>query len=289
MPKRRAQFSPLFAPKAQPVEKTPAPAGCTPQFAPNVAHQLSLDAMFSLLRSNHVGQWMVSVSRATDEWHGNLSFNEAFDASQTGNWNAPAIKTVTVPELTGISDDMRYYNEVSGDQLDIASFCSGEPEYWQVAEPIQKPCGRVLRFAVEIGGLGDISADDLRNRGEAIIAMINSLELQGHSVEVSIVRAFTNSRGESYKFLIPIKNAGEGMDVRRLQFMLGHPAFYRRCLFGLAELAQGADMRTCGTRTLEYAPEGFIHISHRQGLGTSERAMAWAKDFAQAIPTIPQN
>jgi len=228
--------------------------------------------------------WMRSIKRESDDWNGNMSYSDALNAAEFGQWSAPEIKNLTLPKLTSASDDMRYYYDVCGEVLDVSSFCSGEPEYWQCSEPIQKPVGRVLRFAVEIGGLGDISAERLKNRGEAIIAMVNSLELQGHSVEVTVVRAYTNRDGNSYKFLIPIKAAGQAIDIQRFQFIIGHPSFFRRCLFGLSELAQGKDIDNCGTRTEEYAPDGFIHISHKQGLCYSPReSMDWAKQFAQSI------
>ena len=241
-------------------------------FLPGMTHTVQLSTLFELIQSRHIGTWMRSVEQDASDWNGGMTYFEACNAAVLGKWDAPKINALTLPELTSVSDDRRYFNDVSGEQLDIAAYCGGEPEYWQNSEPIEKPCGRIFKFAVEIGGLGDIDADHLRNRGEAIIALINSLELQGHSIEVTIVRAWTNHDHQEFRFLVPIKQAGQSVDVRRLQFIIGHPSFYRRCLFGLTELAQGKNMRTCGTTTDMYMPEGYIHIGHKSGLGSAEDA-----------------
>lgn len=262
---------------------TKSAAKALPMFAADTVHTVELSALLSMLRA-HKASWMDgAVNRRTDDWNGNMSYDEALNAAELGQWSAPTIPALTLPELTSQSDDMRYYNDFIGSQLDIAAYCSGEPEYWQVAEPIAKPVGRVIRLAVEIGGLGDVDARHLKNRGEAIVALVNSLELQGHSVEVTVVRAFANKAKNNYQFLIPIKHAGQALDIKRFQFIIGHPAFYRRCLFGLAELAQGVSMDDCTTYTQSFAPNGFVHIRYTAGLGEANTAIDWATQFAQSF------
>jgi len=252
-------------------------------YLPEQVHTIPLSDLFELLHQS--ADWMRSTTRVSDEFNGCMSYSEALTAAEFGQWHAPKIKALTFPELTAPSDELRYFNDVTGGQLDIAAFCSGEPEYWQNAEPIQKPIGRVLRFAVEIGGLGDVEAGHLRARGEAIIALVNSLELQGHSVEITVIRAWTNTDKKNYKLLIPVKHAGQALDTKRFQFIIGHPAFYRRCLFGLTELAQGKPLAGsgCGTWTQEFAPDGFIHIGHKTGLAPDAIAMKWAQEFASTL------
>lgn len=259
-------------------------AKALPMFAAETTHTLELSALLSTLRANQ-HYWMEqSVTHMSYEWNGWMEYSEALDAAEYGRWSAPSIPALTLPELTQQSDEMRYFNDVCGAQLDIAAYCNGEPEYWQVAEPIAKPIGRVIRLAVEIGGLGNVTAVELRNRGEAIIALVNSLELQGHSVEVTIVRAFSNQSEQNYRFLVPIKHAGQAIDIKRFQFIIGHPSFYRRLFFGLTELAQGESMRDNVTRTRNYAPDGFIHIPHGEGLfHSAAESLEWAKQFAYSL------
>jgi hypothetical protein len=179
------------------------------EYAPETVHTIELPELFSVLRNSTVKGY--GRIRPTDDWNGNLDYDAALDAAEFGKWIAPKIENLTVPSLETESEDMRYFYDVTGNTLDVASYISGEPEYWITEEPIRKPCGRVIRLAVEIGGLGIVSAHAMANRGRAIIALIHSLELQGHSIELTIVRAFTNARGENYRFLIPIKHAGQSL------------------------------------------------------------------------------
>jgi hypothetical protein len=250
-------------------------------------HTVELPEFFAAIRTQMPFQSHTVWSDAS-AWNGGLSFDAALDAAEFGKWSAPKIEALTIPQIEGESEEMRYSYDVIGQTLDIAAFLSGEPECWQVEEPIRKPCGRVIRLAVEIGGLADIDAAQLTNRGQAIIALVNSLELAGHSVEVTIVRAFhTKQKGggrNNYRFLIPVKHAGQSLDMKRLQFMLGHAAFYRRCLFGISEVATGHSITKVTTYTDSYEPAGFMHIPHKEGLMNSlSAALDWAKRFADSL------
>jgi hypothetical protein len=245
-------------------------------------HTIELPELFHVLRSSMIRN-SVAKFQESSNWNGGMTWQESLDAAQFGQWTEPKIESITLPEVQAESDDVRYSYDVVGNHLDVASYISGEPEYWLTEEPIRKPCGRVIRVAVEIGGAFGVSAASMANRGQAIIALINSLELAGHSVELTIVRAY-RSKGENYKFLIPVKHAGQPIDIKRLQFMIGHPSFYRRCLFGLAEVAHGETIESRSTGTESYRPDGYTHIPVHAGLSeTREESLDWAQNFALTL------
>lgn len=245
-------------------------------FQPGI-HQLELSELFNLIRTKkpaNVG------SREANEWNGYLTLAEALDAAELGKWSAPKIRSVTLPDITGESEETRYFYDVVGNNLDIPAFVAGEPEYWQTEEALRKPCGKVIRLSIEIGGKSLITATELANRGQAIVALINSLEMQGHSVELTIVRAYRNTSDEHYRFLIPVKHAGMAIDMKRIQFMIGHPAFYRMVLFALAEIAHG----DTNTWTESFEPGQTTHIRASQGLQESlDNSIRWAQEFAQTL------
>jgi hypothetical protein len=252
------------------------------KFAPG-NHELGLTELFALVR-NVNPTWMATETEP-NTWNGGLTMADALDAAEFGRWDAPAIESITLPEIAGESIDTQYRYDVTGMALDVATFLSGEPEYWRDEITVPKPCGRVIRLSIEIGGMNEVSAASMANRGQAIIALINSLELQGHSVELTIVRAYVNTSSERYSFLIPVKHAGQALDMKRIQFMIGHPSFYRRVLFGLAEVAHNASLGTVSTGTREYCPEGFTaHIPSYAGLSsTLDGSLNWAKQFALTL------
>lgn len=253
------------------------------KYPADTVNTIEFPELFHVLRSGKVRN-SLAVNQESCSWNGNLSWIESLDAAELGKWEAPKIESITLPEISGTSEDVRYFYDVTGNSFDVAAYLSGEPECWLVEEPVIKPCGRVIRLAVEIGGNQSIAAESMANRGQAIIALINSLELAGNSVELTIVRAYKNDRDENYKFLIPIKHAGQSIDMKRIQFMIGNPAFYRRCLFGLAEIAHGESLYSCSTSTRSYQPEGFLHIPSYEGLSESlENSLEWAKRFARNL------
>jgi hypothetical protein len=256
------------------------------KYVPDAVHTLELPQLFSDLRSANIHGSM-PMNQDSFEWNGNLTWDESLDAAEFGKWTAPVIEAITLPEITSESEDNRYFYDVTGTSFDMSAHLSGEPESWLVEEPVRKPCGRIIRLAIEIGGNQSVAAQEMTNRGRAIVALINSLELAGHSVELTIVRAYHNARSEHYKFLIPVKHAGQSIDMKRIQFMIGHPAFYRRCLFGLTEIAQGESQQTCLTRTGSYIPSGYFHIPFDAGLDRDSNAsLEWARQFAHSLESI---
>src|SRR5215469_12808277 len=112
-----------------------------PMFSHGEIHTVELSHIFAMFRSNLVGDWMTAVSRYNSEFNAHTSFEDALNAAEFGQWDAPTIESLSLPVLTSESDDMRYFNDVTGDQLDVAAYCAGEPEYWQTAESIYKPQG----------------------------------------------------------------------------------------------------------------------------------------------------
>jgi len=257
------------------------------QFKAGEIVNLSLPDVFSLLHKveDKHPNWS-SVSRPPYSWNGDLTYNQALRFAEFGWPDAPQLGRIVVPNVHDLIQDQTCFYDVCGEVLDVPAYISGStPDCWINYEDEPKT-SNVIRLAVEIGGLGDVSADSMKNRGEAIIAMINSLELAGHSIELNIVRCFSESRyGDAdYTFLIRVKDAGQVMDIQRVQFMLGHPAFYRRCLFGLSEIAKGSSMDKKNTWTRSYAPDGYVHIPHNCGrYEDSEDSMYWAKVFAETI------
>lgn len=227
---------------------------------------------------------------STCSWNGNLSYSQALDFAEFGWPDAPLIERIAVPDVQSMIEEDEPIWDVAGGLLDVPTYLSHTPECFSYDEPVQKPA-RLIRLAVEIGGLQNVSETQLQNRGEAIIAIINSLQLAGHSVELNIVRAWSTNHYDTkpqYSVMVRAKDAGQVLDIQRLQFMIGHPAFYRRLLFGISEWAQGASMRDLSTYTKTFVPNdaGIVHIPYNSGLyEDADTSMAWARAFADGLNT----
>lgn len=254
------------------------------KFASGAVHTLSLPEMFGLLHEVKQHPDFAAICYETDEWNGHLDFDTALRFAEFGWSDAPTIERITVPNVHSLIEEETFYYDVCGEVLDMPAHLSGSPECWMSYESELKPKS-VIKLAVELGGAGTVPAYQLKNRGEAIIALINSLELAGHSIELNIVRAFTEKRTDkTWQFLIRVKDAGQVLDIQRLQFMIGHPAFYRRCLFGLGEIAKGSSMMDRNTYTASYKPAGYVHIPSDAGLYSDpQTSLAWASAFADGL------
>lgn len=217
---------------------------------------------------------------------GGMLPSEALDALENGWKNAPAISELSIPALPARIDETVFYNDVCGDVLDIGAYCAGLPECLIQTETRQTVGTKILRFAVEIGGNSAIQAREMRHRGTAMVALINALELSGYSVELTIVRSFAEDYGFGRKhvYMIPLKQAGEVLNMPLVQFAIGHPSFFRRCLFGLTEYKTGKSMWKSKATTTNYRPDGFIHFSHRDGLSNSEaESLKWAESMVAML------
>jgi hypothetical protein len=246
---------------------------------------ITLSELYTILHSieNRANHWRCFTP--AEEWNGHMDYSEALRAAEFGWDNAPEIRSISLPEIRTAADSQTYNYNVTGEILDVGTYLTGAPECW--LEPVSEPQPtRIIKLAIEIGGAQFITGAQMANRGQAIVALVNALELAGYSVELTVVRSFAKNYGfdTPCTFLIPIKHAGNALDMRRIQFMIGHPAFFRKCLFGLTEWAIDASIKTTRVATQVYKPEGYIHIPHNCGLAdTLDESLEWASGFAAGL------
>ena len=248
---------------------------------------VTLPEFFSILRKVEATETGTFAAKWSGDstWSGGMTYSEAVNAAELGWDNAPEIKNITLPCVQALIPETNYFPDVTGEILDFGAYFAGTPECWLQREDIEVTGNKVLRLSVEIGGSCAIEAAWLRNRGEAIIALINSLELAGYSIELLIVSASITKESFRYVHLIPAKQAGEALDTRRIQFMFT-PAFYRRCIFAIEENFLGRSLYS-GNWSDNYHPEGYIHLRYTDGLCmTLDESIKWAEAFASAVVDV---
>lgn len=208
-------------------------------------------------------------------FYGGMSYDVAADSAENVYKNAPTIPHLEIPGLHVRMDDVTYDYQVTGEILDVANYISGIPEHWLMPEPAPIVGNKIIRISVEIGGNANVKAEWMRYRGNAVVTLIHALEVQGYSVELTLVRAFTLS-GKEHVFIVPLKDLGEPLNTNRIQFVIGHPAFFRRCAWAVSQLLTDRDMRNA--KSLSYPLDTDLHLPWNEGLSTNEGdAMQWAK------------
>lgn len=194
---------------------------------------------------------------------------------------------------------------ISGSVVDVGRYMAGEPEcMMDFREEITKGQGqRIVKISIDIGLSAGGSTEAIFNRGSAAIALIDALETSGLVAEVWAVVANGYNHGRGYGtvppffFTIPIKRAGEALELDRLAYVLCHASMYRRHVFcwqeGQNETVQkemGVAGNGYGTGSYDYPEalieEGEIHIAsigtNHEPWRSTESATRWALDQLRA-------
>lgn len=128
-----------------------------------------------------------------------------------------------------------YRMEVTGQFFDVGLVVSGEPECWfqEETEPIRK----VAKIAVNATASCGTSANLIRNRGAAIVALADHLQQVGWIVELSVffVALGHANRDNNENTIIRIDVPTRPVDIDELAFLVAHPAGFRRLGFAAEE------------------------------------------------------
>lgn len=176
-----------------------------------------------------------------DRWYGTNSFEEAMTLAREGwkdglelisNLSAKLERStshlVTKPSMQW---------DVAGDFADAGLFVTGVPECMGsfVEMEIDKPIVRILmNLSVSCG----VGAEAIMRRGAACVALVDALENAGRSCEIVVAAGSGYSYDqETWKTMhvVPVKLAGEPLELDRMAFLLAHPSSFRRLFFSAWE------------------------------------------------------
>tara|TARA_R110000824_G_scaffold95438_1_gene229510 strand:- start:349 stop:1188 length:840 start_codon:yes stop_codon:yes gene_type:complete len=166
-------------------------------------------------------------------WNGGGTFEEAVDLITYG-WSEGAEKIVKgIRALEqGFSTRKNAYS-IAGGRPKISRVISGRPDC-MVRRGKRKGRKKVIRLGVNLSANYKVRARDIQNFGIGLLTVVNSLETQGFSVELTAYEK-SAKMGDTITIATRIKNAGDALDVDRAAFVLSHPAFLRRLMFAIIE------------------------------------------------------
>jgi len=143
------------------------------------------------------------------------------------------------------SYDPRQVLAVSGDEVDVGLYLSGEPECMYDYEMLETPSfGKVAKIIVNLAGSAGVKAETMFKRGAAAVLLIDALEQSGIRCEVWALPKSTSGDGEpvergsgkgAFVVHVCVKQADDPVELDRLAFMLAHPAAFRRLGFRIME------------------------------------------------------
>jgi hypothetical protein len=135
--------------------------------------------------------------------------------------------------------------DVAGGVVDVGRWCAGLPDHMIdfPTEPAEK-MGKVVRVFIDYGASSQYTAEFIRNRGVAILALVDTLKSLGVSMEIwgeTAVRNSGNAKTETvHTTVTKLHDPSNKLDIDELMFALGHPSMLRRVTFGVRERSKVA-------------------------------------------------
>ena len=115
----------------------------------------------------------------------------------------------------------------------IPAYAAGTPESMMFPVEIERQT-RIARICVNISASASVSPDAIIQRGAAIVALIDRLQIEGWRIELSVVDQ-SNHGNDTSSYRIVVKQSQEPIDMDRISFALAHPSMLRRVLFRIHE------------------------------------------------------
>jgi hypothetical protein len=141
--------------------------------------------------------------------------------------------------------------DVSGSDVDVARYLSGEPEC-MIEYPLTEvvKAGRVITIVNGTGVSAAVSTENIIKRGRAIFALCIALERCGYATEVIADWAVRNDRNQTGSPVLSVrtlvKSAHDTLDAERLMYAMAHPSFTRVLTFSAANAAPKAVAKSVG-------------------------------------------
>ncbi len=118
----------------------------------------------------------------------------------------------------------------------IPGYAAGVPENMFVPQDDGASNAKpIVRIAVNVVCSGWVDAQDIINRGAAVIALIDKIQSEGQRVEL-VAFCHVEGRGDDRIIAsVTVKRPEEPVDMDRIGFALAHPSMLRRAMFRVIE------------------------------------------------------
>tara|TARA_R110000851_G_scaffold65939_1_gene149419 strand:- start:175 stop:993 length:819 start_codon:yes stop_codon:yes gene_type:complete len=228
---------------------------------------------------------------ATPAWDMGAGFAGALTMGLNGGlWDEGAAQLQSV-DVTGAVDTMAdtiapaIIYDVTGGAVDISAYMSDDPEcFFRLDDEVQQ--APIIKIGVCAVPCANIESHELMNQGRAIMALVDALELQGYSTELTALIPF-KKREATYLVEVVVKAAGAPWDASSVAFALAHPAFSRRLGFKALEVQPNYSYITAegyGRGDIDAPVEYdiyFDYLTSNSIVSTPDGALEYVKETAR--------
>lgn len=181
---------------------------------------------------------------AMESWDLGMGFDGAMHAYR-GGWAEGAQKAEELAERIvprPIGRRTTLVRDVVGALPNVGAYLAGAPNSMYRVSKKTAHARPYVHIYTSIGFSATCNANDAFDRGCALVALIDALEIAGCRVKVTLMRPSTPSYGargkgsrSRYCMRFMVKDYGDRLDIDQLIFTAAHPAFCRRITFRLQE------------------------------------------------------
>ena len=212
----------------------------------------SLSALAATLKGSE-RQPDAGASSGTDRpfsWDGGLSLEAITDAlAAGGRWDEGAEKLMGAHEMataaTSLAPLPLHDLDATGYAVDVPEFLAGSPEHWWGEGDQDDSLAPVVRLGVSVARAANLEADQIINRGAAILTVVDQLEAAGQRVEITAIYDAGLSSTQC-DFRVVVKHSHQHWNAATVAMALCHPAYSRRAMFMLMESSPKVWRQSCG-------------------------------------------
>ena len=180
----------------------------------------------------------------TDGWDGMRNFAEAKELARSG-WHdvRPEVEKLlnqmseVIADRLEIAPSMTW--NVAGGVVDVGRYCGNEPMcmFDFPMEPAER-MGKVVKLFIDYGASASFSGDFIMKRGVVLLALVDTLQKLGVSVEIYGETAIQGSQNVVHTTVTKLHDPTDRLDIDELMFTLAHPAMLRRMAFAVREMSK---------------------------------------------------
>jgi len=167
------------------------------------------------------------------------SLDHAYRLAEIGDQEMAKAIVPRDANLLAHGASMVRFHDVTGDQVDVSAYLSGDPNCMVSNRKRGKP---IINILVNLSPGFQIESRALRARGKAILEIITGLESNGYSVEVTAILVWA----DDYSISIKIKDSKDYFNIEMLAYWLVSPSVMRRLAFKHIEAEPKAIQKLMG-------------------------------------------